>query len=82
MSVDRDVVQSSRNDNSGQRLRAHKSEGILQKSDDMDTQHSDSTSKKIKKCRSNNKTNTEYTSMKVYYSKVMTWIHNMTIIQV
>jgi hypothetical protein len=29
------------------------------------------TSIKIKQCRSNNKTNTEYTSMKAYYSTVM-----------
>jgi hypothetical protein len=52
--------------------RVHKSEGILQKSDDLDTQHDNNTSIKIKQCRSNNKTNTEYTSLKVYYSKVMT----------
>ena len=38
----------------------------------LDTQHSNSTSiqDKIKQCRSNNKTNTEYTNLKVY-SKVM-----------
>jgi hypothetical protein len=31
---------------------------------------------------SNNKTNTEYTNLKVYYSKVMIWIHNITTVQV
>jgi hypothetical protein len=43
---------------------------LFYQSDDLDTQHSNSTSIKIKQCRSNNKTNTEYTSLKVYYSKV------------
>ena len=41
------------------------------KSDDLDTSHNNSTSVKIKQCRSNNKTNTEYTNLKGYYSKVM-----------
>jgi hypothetical protein len=36
----------------------------------------------LKQCRSNSKTNTDYTSLKVYYSKVMIWIHNITTIQV
>ena len=46
------------------------------------TQHNNNTNIKIKQCRSNNKTNTEYTSLKVYYSKVMICIHNMTTAQV
>jgi hypothetical protein len=37
---------------------------------------------KIKQCRSNNKTNTDCTSLKVYYSKVMICIHNITTVQV
>jgi hypothetical protein len=43
---------------------------------------SDLCSIKIKQCRSNNKTNTDYTSLKVYYSKVMICIHNITTVQV
>jgi hypothetical protein len=37
---------------------------------------------KIKQCRNDNKPNTEYTHLKVYYSKVMICIHNITTIQV
>jgi hypothetical protein len=48
----------------------------------LDTQHSNSTSIKIKQCRSNNKKNTEYTSLKVYYSKVMIYIHSIATVQV
>jgi hypothetical protein len=33
---------------------------------DLYTQHNNSTSVKIKQCRSNNKTDTDYTSLKVY----------------
>ena len=43
---------------------------------DLDTQHNNSTNINIKQCRSNNKTDTEYKSLKVYYSKVMIWIKN------
>jgi hypothetical protein len=48
----------------------------------LDTHHNNNACIKIKQCRSNNKTNTEYTSLNEYYSKVMIWIHNITTIQV
>jgi hypothetical protein len=48
--------------------------------DDLDTQHNNNTIIKIKQCRSNTKTNSEYTNLKVYYSNVMIWIHYITTI--
>jgi hypothetical protein len=35
----------------------------------------------LKQCRSNKKTYTDYTSLKVCYSKVMIWIHNIATVQ-
>jgi hypothetical protein len=44
--------------------------------------NNNNTSIKIQQCRSNNKTDTEYTSLNGYYSKVMICIHNITTVQV